>query len=141
MQFTKTNRILTGLCKLLVSISCHPPSNIVPNLSSLGSSTYSRESTSRNGSSMHFMDFRDFNGNSPHSSYAMFAQSEYPPPPPPPNGYAAYNPAAYHYSNPYINPTGANGYPLTVSGEYNPNTFGMPPPQHLPQDIKLPKDR
>lgn len=84
------------------------------------------------------MDFRDFNGNSPHSSYAMFAQSEYPPPPP--NGYAGYNPA-YHYTNPYMNPSGANGYPLSVAGEYNPNTFGMPPPQHLPQDIKLPKDR
>lgn len=82
------------------------------------------------------MDFRDFNGNSPHSSYAMFAQSEYPPPP---NGYAGYNPA-YHYTNPYINPTSTNGYPL-VTGEYNPNSFGMPPPQHLPQDIKIPKDR
>lgn len=81
----------------------------------------------------------DKKGNSPHSSYAMFAQSEYPPP----NGYPAYNPAAaaYHYSNPYINPAGSNGYPLSVTGDYNPNTFGMPPPQHLPQDIKISKDR
>ncbi|XP_055303694.1 suppression of tumorigenicity 18 protein-like isoform X7 [Sitodiplosis mosellana] len=79
----------------------------------------------------------DFNGNSPHSSYAMFAaQSEYPPPPP--NGYAGYN-HAYHYSNPYINPSSTN-YPLAVAGDYNPNSFGMPPPQHLPQDIKIPKD-
>ncbi|XP_031628567.1 myelin transcription factor 1-like isoform X7 [Contarinia nasturtii] len=79
----------------------------------------------------------DFNGNSPHSSYAMFAaQSEYPPPPP--NGYAGYN-HAYHYSNPYINPSTTN-YPLAVAGDYNPNSFGMPPPQHLPQDIKIPKD-
>lgn len=85
------------------------------------------------------MDYRDFNGNSPHSSYAMFAaQSEYPPPPPP-NGYAGYN-HAYHYSNPYINPSSGN-YPLAVAGDYNPNSFGMPPPQHLPQDIKIPKDR
>lgn len=76
-------------------------------------------------------------GNSPHSSYAMFAQGEYPP-----NGYPGYNPA-YHYStNPYINPTSSNGYPLAVAGDYNhPNTFGMPPPQHLPQDIKISKDR
>lgn len=106
-------------------------------VSSLGSSSYSRESTPSNGSSVHFMDgYRDFNGNSPHSSYAMFAQSEYPPP----NAYAGYNPA-YHYTNPYINPATSNGYPLTVAGDYNPNTFGMPPPQHLPQDIKLTKDR
>ena len=66
----------------------------------------------------------------------MFAQSEYPP-----NGYPSYNPAYHHYSNPYINPTTSNGYPLTVAGDYNPNTFGMPPPQHLPQDIKISKDR
>lgn len=106
-------------------------------VSSLGSSSYSRESTPSNGSSVHFMDgYRDFNGNSPHSSYAMFAQSEYPPP----NAYAGYNPA-YHYTNPYINPATSNGYPLAVAGDYNPNTFGMPPPQHLPQDIKLTKDR
>lgn len=106
-------------------------------VSSLGSSSYSRESTPSNGSSVHFMDgYRDFNGNSPHSSYAMFAQSEYPPP----NAYTGYNPA-YHYTNPYINPATSNGYPLTVAGDYNPNTFGMPPPQHLPQDIKLTKDR
>lgn len=83
--------------------------------------------------------YRDFNGNSPHSSYAMFTQGEYPPPPP--NAYPAYNPA-YHYSNPYINSATSNGYPLTVAGDYNPNTFGMPPPQHvLPQDIKISKDR
>lgn len=89
-------------------------------------------------SSLNFMDYRDFNGNSPHSSYAMFAaQSDYPPPPP--NGYAGYN-HAYHYSNPYINPSTTN-YPLAVAGDYNPNSFGMPPPQHLPQDIKIPKDR
>lgn len=108
-------------------------------VSSFGSSTFNRETMQSNGSSLNFMDYRDFNGNSPHSSYAMFAaQSEYPPPPPP-NGYAGYN-HAYHYSNPYINPSGTN-YPLAVAGDYNPNSFGMPPPQHLPQDIKIPKDR
>lgn len=97
------------------------------------------QTTNASSSSLNFMDYRDFNGNSPHSSYAMFAaQSDYPPPPPP-NGYAGYN-HAYHYSNPYINPSTTN-YPLAVAGDYNPNSFGMPPPQHLPQDIKIPKDR
>ncbi|XP_055303691.1 kinesin-related protein 9-like isoform X4 [Sitodiplosis mosellana] len=106
-------------------------------VSSFGSSSFSRDTVQSNGSSINFMDYRDFNGNSPHSSYAMFAaQSEYPPPPP--NGYAGYN-HAYHYSNPYINPSSTN-YPLAVAGDYNPNSFGMPPPQHLPQDIKIPKD-
>ncbi|XP_031628563.1 putative uncharacterized protein DDB_G0285119 isoform X3 [Contarinia nasturtii] len=106
-------------------------------VSSFGSSSFSRDTVQSNGSSINFMDYRDFNGNSPHSSYAMFAaQSEYPPPPP--NGYAGYN-HAYHYSNPYINPSTTN-YPLAVAGDYNPNSFGMPPPQHLPQDIKIPKD-
>lgn len=96
------------------------------------------QTTNASSSSLNFMDYRDFNGNSPHSSYAMFAaQSDYPPPPP--NGYAGYN-HAYHYSNPYINPSTTN-YPLAVAGDYNPNSFGMPPPQHLPQDIKIPKDR
>lgn len=76
-------------------------------------------------------------GNSPHSSYAMFGQPDYPP-----NGYAGYNPS-YHYSNPYLNSSGTSGYSMSVTGEYNPNTaaFGMPPPQHLPSDIKLSKDR
>lgn len=78
-------------------------------------------------------------GNSPHSSYAMFSQPDYPP-----NGYPGYNPT-YHYSNPYLNASGTGGYPMSVSGEYSPNTaaFGMPPPQHhLVQDInKLSKDR
>lgn len=116
-------------------------SNSIEYVSSLNSASYCRESTPSTGNSIHFMDgyYRDFNGNSPHSSYAMFAaQSEYPPPP---NSYAGYNPA-YHYSNPYINPASTNGYPLSVTGEYNPNApFGMAPPQHLPQDIKIPKDR
>lgn len=128
-------------------------------VNSMGSSNYSRESTPSNGSS-HFMEgYRDFNGNSPHASYAMFSQSEYPP-----NGYTGYNSAAaaaaaYHYSNPYINPTtNANGYPM--SSEYpNGNTVspfvGMPPPpshphshlshhhhhQHLSGDLKLSKER
>lgn len=80
-------------------------------------------------------------GNSPHSSYAMFGQPEYPP-----NGYPGYNPA-YHYANPYLNPSAAtSGYPLSMAGEYSPNPavpFGMPPPQHhLVQDLnKLSKDR
>lgn len=131
-------------------------------VSSLGSSSYSRESTPSNGSS-HFMEgYRDYNGlsinltkhksldnwgnfvctgNSPHSSYAMFTQPDYPP-----NGYPGYNPAAaaaaYHYSNPYLNAAGNGGYPMSVTGDYNPQTaaFGMPPPQHLPPDHKL-KDR
>lgn len=131
-------------------------------LGSLGSSSYSRESTPSTGSS-HFMEgYKDFNGtfldtqklldntnwkyriefnwsigNSPHSSYAMFGQPDYPP-----NGYAGYNPS-YHYSNPYLNSSGTSGYSMSVTGEYNPNTaaFGMPPPQHLPTDIKLSKDR
>lgn len=70
----------------------------------------------------------------------MFSQPDYPP-----NGYPGYNPS-YHYSSPYLNAGGTGGYPMSVTGEYSPNTaaaFGMPPPQHhLVQDInKLSKDR
>lgn len=72
-------------------------------------------------------------GNSPHTTYGMFTQPEYTS-----NGYSGYA-TAYHYSTPYVNAVSPGGYPVPVPREYTPATatFGMPPPQHLPQDIKL----
>lgn len=100
------------------------------------------------------VNYRDFNGNSPHSAGygAMFAgqPADYPP-----NGYAGYNPT-YHYANPYLNASAAaaaaanGGYAgmsaVGAVGEYGSQAgapFGMPPPQHhLVQDLnKLGKDR
>lgn len=76
-------------------------------------------------------------GYSPHPSYGMVVQPDYPP-----NSYSAYGPAAYQCSNPYASAVGPTGYPTPVSASATASCYSMPPPQHIPQlDKNNTKDR